>query len=261
MFNIKKDFPCVMMSIMTAETYLILSGKGGVGRTVFFSNLATSLAKLGKDTVLLDADLAMADIGLTFGLDILPVTLHEVLAGKESIERAIYEGPYGVKVIPSGHTIEGFQAANPEGLVGILEQLKQDADYLLIDTPTGINEDVLLLLPLVDHIIILATSDLPSIADALKIKVIAESLNDKKINGVVINRVDSSNIEDVKQMLEKTLESKIISVIPNDPNMQKSLGKKTPLVALYPSSPASIAIKKLAADITGIEYSEVENNS
>ena len=252
----------MMMSIMTAETYLILSGKGGVGRTVFFSNLATSLAKLGKETVLLDADLAMADVGLTFGLDVLPVTLHEVLAGKESIERAIYEGPYGVKVIPSGHTIEGFQAANPEGLVGILEQLKQDSDYILIDTPTGINEDVLLLLPLVDHIIIIATADLSSIADSLKMKIIAESINNNtKIDGVVINRVDSSNIENVKQMLEKTLESKIISVIPNDPNMQKSLSKKTPLVALYPNSPASVAINKLAAEIAGIEYSEVENNS
>ena len=251
-----------MMSIMTAETYLILSGKGGVGRTVFFSNLATSLAKLGKETILLDADLGMADVGLTFGLDVLPVTLHEVLAGKESIERAIYEGPYGVKIIPSGHTIEGFQAANPEGLVGILEQLKQDSDYILIDTPTGINEDVLLLLPLVDHIIIIATADLSSIADSLKMKVIAESINNNtKIDGVVINRVDSSNIENVKQMLEKTLESKIISVIPNDPNMQKSLSKKTPLVALYPNSPASIAINKLAAEIAGIEYSEVENNS
>lgn len=246
----------MMMSIMVAETYLILSGKGGVGRTVFFSNLATSLAKLGKETVIMDADLAMADLGLTFGLEMLPVTLHEVLAGKESIDRAIYEGPYGVKVVPSGHTIEGFQSANPQRLAGVLDKLKQNADYVLIDTPTGINEDILLLLPWVDHVIILATPELPAIADALRMKVIAESLNNKKIDGVIINQVDSSNIEDVKITLEKTLKSEIICIIPNDINMRTSLIKKTPLVVLNPKSPASVAINRFASDIVGIKYSE-----
>lgn len=249
-----------MMSIMTAETYLIVSGKGGVGRTAFFSNLATSLAMMGKETAVMDADLAMSDLGLTFGFDLLPVTLHEVLAGKEKIDRAIYEGPYGVKVVPSGHTIEGFQSADPSNLIEVIDKLKQNNEFLLIDTPPGINEDIILLLPLADHVIFITTPDLPAIADILRMKVIAESL-DSHIDGVIINRMDQPNSDEIKSKFGDTLGMDIISVIPDDPNVSKSLLRKVPLVITDPKSPASIAIRKFAADIAGLEFSDNKTNS
>lgn len=245
---------------MQSEIYLVLSGKGGVGKTTVFSNLATALAMMGKETYILDADLAMANLGLAFGLDSTPVTLHEVLAGEAALDGAIYECLHGVKVIPAGLTIEGFRAADPAGLVDVIEYLKPRADYVLVDTPLGVNEDIMLVLPLADHIVIVATPDLPSMADALRMKIIVESFG-KSVDGVILNRANMLNVEESKKKLEQTLELKIIAVIPDDVNVHKSALETTPLVASLPNSPASLAIRHLAANITGIRISDSGNKT
>ena len=246
--------------IMTAKIYLVISGKGGVGKTTVFANLATSLAMVGKKIAIMDTDLAMANLGLVFGLNKLPVTLHEVLAGEGSIENAMYEGPHNIKIIPSGDTIEGFQKADPSGLVDVIEFLKERFDYLFIDSSMGINEDLMLLLPLADHIIIIATPDLTSMADALRMKIIAQSLNDN-IDGVILNCAESLNGNNSKKKLEQIMDLNVLEVIPYDSNVRTSLIQQTPLVICLPDSPASVAIKNLATRITGIEYPGNNNKS
>lgn len=84
------------------KVYTIASGKGRTGKTTVSVNLGTMLAQLGKETYLMDADIGMANVGLVLGLQDAPITLHEILAGKRNINDAIYEGPAGLKVIPSG---------------------------------------------------------------------------------------------------------------------------------------------------------------
>ena len=81
------------------RVFTFASGKGGTGKTTMTINLGTSLAKFGKRTCIMDADIGMANLGLSIGLEDVPVTLHEVLAGKASIHDAIYEGPGGVQVV------------------------------------------------------------------------------------------------------------------------------------------------------------------
>ncbi|MCL7413346.1 MAG: cell division ATPase MinD [ANME-2 cluster archaeon] len=238
---------------MTSETCLVLSGKGGVGKTAVFSNVATSIATMGKKTVVMDADLAMANLGLVFGLQDIPITLHEVLAGKATIGEAIYAGPGGLKVIPCGDTIAGFQEADPAGLVEVIDYFKSRTEYLFIDAPVGVNEDIFLMLPHVDNVILIATPDLASMADALKMKIIVESLG-CRIKGIVLNRVDTMNLDEIETIVKNTMELEILSVIPNDPNIQEAAMKMVPLVTYLPDSPASIALTRLAANIAGVEY-------
>ena len=88
------------------RAYTITSGKGGVGKTTITVNLGISLALLGRETYILDADIGMANMALVLGMDEIPITLHEVLAGKADIEDAIYDGPGGVKVVPSGISLQ-----------------------------------------------------------------------------------------------------------------------------------------------------------
>ena len=242
-----------MMSIMSAEIYLILSGKGGVGKTTVFSNLATSLAMSGKEIIILDADLAMPNLGLVFGMINPPITIHDVLAGSEPIEKAIYEGPNGLKFIPGGESIEGFQAADPSRMIDVLDNLKEKADYILIDAPVGLNEDIILLLPAVDHVIIISTPDLISMADALRMRLIAESA-DRIIDGAILNRTNVYDETSAIELLGKTMELKILAVIPDDINVHRASLNKIPLVISDPGSPASIAIRKLAAHISGVEF-------
>lgn len=242
-----------MISIMTAEIYLILSGKGGVGKTTVFSNLATSIAMLGKEVIIIDADLAMPNLGLVFGMLDPPITIHDVLAGSEPLEKAIYEGPNGLKFIPGGESIEGFQAADPSRMIDVLDNLKETVDYILIDAPVGLNEDIILLLPAVDHIMIISTPELISMADALRMLLIAKSA-DRIIDGAILNRTNVYDENSAIELLKKTMELKILAVIPDDINVHRAGLNKIPLVISNPDSPASIAIKKLAAQLIGVEF-------
>ena len=119
------------------RAYTIASGKGGTGKTTVTVNLGTSLAQLGKETFILDADIGMANLGLVLGLESVPVTLHEVLAGKASVDDAIYEGPNGLKVVPSGISLQGFQNADPDKMKDVMRDLIGRSDFLLIDAPPG----------------------------------------------------------------------------------------------------------------------------
>ena len=241
------------MSIMTSETCLVLSGKGGVGKTTVFSNVATSIAMMGKKTVIIDADLAMANLGLAFGLQDMPITLHEVLAGKATISEAIYDGPGGLKVLPCGDTIAGFQDADPAGLVEVIDYFKSRTEFIFIDAPVGVNEDIFLMLPYVDYVILVVTPDMLSMADALKMKIIAESFG-CRIKGIVLNRVETMDFDEIMTEVKNALKLDILSVIPNDLKIREAAMKMVPLVTYIPESPASIAMTKLAANIARVEY-------
>jgi MinD-like ATPase involved in chromosome partitioning or flagellar assembly len=67
------------------RTISVVSGKGGVGKTTVAANLAVALAKLGEKVLLVDADVAMANIALLFRLQSVPITLQDVLLGESDI--------------------------------------------------------------------------------------------------------------------------------------------------------------------------------
>ena len=97
------------------RAYTIASGKGGTGKTTVTANLGTALAQYGRETCIVDTDMGMANLGLVMGLAETPITLHEVLAGNAQVQDAIYEGPYGLKIVPAACRSR-FQDADPERL-------------------------------------------------------------------------------------------------------------------------------------------------
>ena len=169
------------------RVYTLASGKGGTGKTTVTVNLGTCLAQLGKETFIMDADIGMANLGLVLGLEDVPITLHEVLAGKANIKDAIYEGPAGLKVVPSGISLQGFQQADPEKLKDALKELVNFCDYLLIDAPAGISRDGVIPLAIADEVILVVNPELSSIVDALKTKILTEVVGGH-VMGAILNR-------------------------------------------------------------------------
>jgi septum site-determining protein MinD len=237
------------------RAYTIASGKGGTGKTTCTINLGASLAKLGLETFIMDADIGMANIGLLLGLEDAPITIHEVLAGKAKLEEAIYDGPNGVKVLPSGISLQGFQLANPDRFRDIMKDLVNRCDYLLIDAPAGISRDGVIPLAIADEVILVVNPEVSSIVDALKTKVLTEVVGGH-VAAAILNRAGSEHTELIQNKLEKTLGVKLIGIIPEDPNVRVAAVYKTPVVMKFPGSEASRAFRKIAAHIAGIAPEE-----
>lgn len=237
------------------KVYTIASGKGGTGKTTVSVNLGTMLAQLGKETYLMDADIGMANVGLIIGLQDAPVTLHEVLAGKSTIDDAIYEGPAGLKVIPSGISLQGFQQADPDKMRDVMTEIVKRCDFLLIDAPAGISKDGVVPLAIADEVILVVNPELSSIVDALKTKILTEVVGGHVL-GTIINRVDSDKSDIITKKMEKVLGVKVLGIIPEDPNVRKASSLKVPIVIKFPASPASKAIKRIASNLVGVAYKE-----
>ena len=235
--------------------YTIASGKGGTGKTMVSINLGTVLARLGKETCLMDADIGMANVGLNLGLQDVPVTLHEVLAGTAEISDAIYHGPAGLRVIPSGISLQGFQQADPEKIRDVMGELIKKCEFLLIDAPAGIGRDGVVPLAVADEVILVVNPELSSLVDALKTRILTEVVGGHVL-GCIINRIDEEKIDVITRKMEKVLGVRVIGIIPEDPNIRRASAAKTPIVIKFPDSPASKALTQIASDLAGVAYTE-----
>jgi len=240
---------------MPAKVYTIASGKGGTGKTTTTVNLGTALALLGKKTVIIDADIGMANLSLLLGLEKSPVTLHEVLSGKAKAHEAVYEGPGGVNVIPCGISLQGFQNSDPEKLQELMATLVEDMDFMLIDAPAGISKDGVIPLAIADKVILVVNPELSSMADALKTKVLTEMLSGE-ICGAIINRAGMERTEINRQKVADILGVDVIEMVPEDSNIRCSAAFKIPIVIKTPNSPAAVAFKRLAAHMSGTDFIE-----
>lgn len=240
---------------MTARVYAIASGKGGTGKTTTTLNLGTSLAMLGKKTIIIDADLGMANLGLLLGLEKSKVTLHEVLSGEAKINDAIYNGPSGLKVVPCGLSLKGFQKCNPDKLKQIIPIISDGMDYILIDVPAGISRDGVIPLAIADKVLLVVNPELSSLTDALKTKTLTELLG-KQVEGVIMNRTEFEKTEINRNKVQELLGVQVIEMIPEDANVRRSAAFKIPVVIKNPVSPASIAFRRLAAKIAGEKFIE-----
>jgi septum site-determining protein MinD len=237
------------------RVFTFASGKGGTGKTTVTINLGTSLAQFGKNTCIMDADIGMANLGLSLGLEDAPVTLHEVLSGAASIKDAVYEGPGGVQVVPCGISLQGFQQSDPDLLKEVLKDLTGSLDFLLIDAPAGISRDGVVPLAVADEVILVVNPELSAIVDAMKTKILAEVVGGH-VHGAIINRATPDSMSTITQKMEKVLGTRVIGMIPEDQNIRKAASAKVPVVLKYPASDASAAMKKIAAGLAGMTYDQ-----
>ena len=225
-------------------TYAVASGKGGVGKTIFTLNAGAALAEMGLKTLIIDCDIAMADLAQVMDVDLKTEhSLHEVLNSKVNIEDVITHTSYGMDVILSSVSIAGFMEADMEKLREVIKDVAERYDFILLDTATGLSQESLIPVMVCDEVIMLVNPELPSIIDGQKMRLIAESTG-KSAKGVVINRVRGVRGELGAKTVESLLELAILGVIPEDKNMISAVTSKTPLVIKKPNSPAAKAIKE-----------------
>jgi septum site-determining protein MinD len=235
----------------------IASGKGGTGKTTVSANLGIALAQLGRNVILLDADVEMANLELHLGLEGMKTTLHTVLAGEADIKDAIYEAPGGVRAVPAGMSIDSLRKVEYDKLKDVLNELKEMCEILIIDVPSGIGRPVIVTLSAGEEILLVTTPDISAMSDVLKTKIVARKLG-ANILGVVLNRALFDRSDLAVNEVETILETKVVSVIPEDTEIKMSLTTGQPAILRSPDSPAVRAIKKLAHELVGEGEGEEE---
>jgi len=234
------------------------SGKGGTGKTLVVANIGVAMAQLKQKVVLLDADIMMANLGLLLGLGGQKTTLHEVLAGKARLSKAIYNGPQGVKVVPSGIPLDGVQQVKFERLKGVVDELASKYKFLLIDAPSGLDRDAITPLTMAQEIVLVVTPDIASLSNALKTKIVAERFGVKPL-GVIVTRATSKRLDIPGDEIASTLELPVLATIPEDPEVRRSAALREPVVTYRSKSPAAREFAKLAAAL--VEASPADSES
>ncbi len=235
-----------------ARIITFASSKGGTGKTVLVANIGAAMAKLGKKVAIIDADIAMANLGLMTGLEGQKTTLHEVLAGEAPVSKAICNGPHGLKILPMGISIDGINRANPDRLNKALKELSSGFDIMLVDSPSGMDRDAIAALKVARELVIVVTPDIASLSNSLKLKAVAEKLGAKPI-GAIISMASGKELDLSKEEISSTLELPVLGEVPDDEAVRRALALGECVVVQSPGSPAAVEIKKLAAAISGMK--------
>ena len=238
-----------------SEVIGVLSGKGGVGKTTLVSNIGAALTnEFGKNVVVIDANLNSSHLGLHMGLyQDLPVTLREVIRKGLPISYAVYVHPStGIRIVPAALNSDGV-LPTPQKLREITDRLKKDYEMIVMDCPPGLGSEVVTAITAIDSAVVVTTPDFPSVADALKTVQLLEKMR-KGILGIVINKKKGKGYELTAKEVESTCGVSVIGTVPEDKHVPEAISEGVPVVLLYPNSPASVELKKVAASLIGMQY-------
>ena len=254
---------------MKARVIAVASGKGGVGKSNFATNLALQMCKLGKKVVIIDADFGLANIEILLG--VAPKhSVSDVLVGKVGIEDALTVGPLGCLFLSGG---TGLTALNEVSDIQIKRltngflRLDSHADCIIIDTRAGLSNVVINFIKAAEDSIIITTPDPTAIADAYAlIKSIKKSMPELDALMLVVNNVmNNDEASDVYYKLSAVskrflgIDLGLLGFIPYDPHLIKAVRKQKPVSVLYPFSDSARSISDICACLLNMESSKKSN--
>lgn len=232
----------------------VVSGKGGVGKTTMVANLGSALTKMGKNVIVLDANLTTPSLGLHLGVPLYPVTLHDVLKGSANIKDAVYTHETGVKIIPAGLSLRDMRGVDSKHLPNALLDLLGSAEIILLDSAAGFGKEALASIEAADEMVVVTNPEISAVTDALKAVKIAEQLGTKPL-GFVLNRTTGKRHEmargDILSMLDNV---PLLGEVPEDISVQQAVASRVPVVHHSPKSVASNEIMRIAAGLIGEDY-------
>jgi flagellar biosynthesis protein FlhG len=250
----------------------VTSGKGGVGKTNVSVNLSMALSQGGKDVLLLDADLGLANVDVLLGLRPRH-TLSDVINGSRALEEIIINGPESLKIIPASSGVKNMAELNSmehAGIIRAFSELSHSIDVLMIDTAAGISDSVITFTRAAQEVVVVVCDEPTSITDAYAlIKVLNKDYGIRRFR-VISNMVQS--LQEGRELFKKimTVTDKYLDVqldfmgmVPYDDFLKKAVQRQKAVIDAYPRSKSALAFKSLSvkADkwpIQGIAGGHVE---
>jgi flagellar biosynthesis protein FlhG len=233
----------------------VTGGKGGVGKTTVSANLAVAIAAKGREVMLLDADLGLANVDVLLGLH-SRFHLGHVVNGDCSLEDAIVTGPHGLQVVPAASGIRrmtSLSAAEHAGLIQAFSDLYHSVDVLVIDTAAGIHDSVVTFSQAAHHVLIVVCDEPASITDAYAlIKVLSREHGVQRFQILANQTRRAGEGQELFQKIQRVCD-RFLSVtlefagaVPYDDHLRRAVQRQTAVVEAFPSSISSAALKNLA---------------
>lgn len=239
-----------------AKTIVITSGKGGVGKTTSTANIGTALALQGHKVCLIDMDIGLRNLDVVLGLenriiyDVIDVAegrakVHQALIKDKRFEDLLF-------LLPASQHADK-NAIQPERMKEIVDELREFYDYILIDSPAGIEQGFENSIIAADAAILITTPEISAIRDADRIIGILEQ-RDIEPPKLVINRIrkemmDSGDVMDVEE-ITRHLSVELLGIIYDDDEVVRTSNKGNPVV-LDPDFVSSKGYRNIARRILG----------
>ena len=246
----------------------VSSGKGGVGKTNVSVNLALSMAKQGKEVMLLDADLGLANVDVLLGLR-TEYDLSHVISGERTLEEIIVNGPSNIKIIPAStgqHRMANLSQKEQIGLINAFSELGNAVDVLIVDTGAGISETVINFCTASQDVIVVVHDEPASITDAYAfIKVMSRHHNVSRFHVLSNMAHDSREGQNLFNKLTKATDKfldvvlNFIGTIPYDKQLRKAVQHQRAVVDAFPRSPSALAFKRITRNINEWTHTDVHS--
>lgn len=216
------------------EVIVITSGKGGVGKTTTAANIGTGLAQLGKKVVMVDTDIGLRNLDVVMGLENRIVyNMIDVISGNCRMKQALIADRRveGLFLLPTAQT-KDKSAVTPLQMKKLTEQLQEEFDYILMDSPAGIEQGFQNAIAGASRALVVTTPEVSSIRDADRIIGLLEAGGIRNIQ-LIINRLrpdmiargDMMTVDDVVDILAVDL----IGAIPDDEQIVVATNQGAPL--------------------------------
>lgn len=217
-----------------SEVIVVTSGKGGVGKTTTSANIGTGLAGLKKRVVMIDTDIGLRNLDIVLGLENRIVyNLVDVVEGNCRYKQALIKDRNNPELflLPCAQTRDKT-AVSPEQIIKLIDEMRSDFDYIIIDCPAGIEQGFKNAIAAADRAIVVTTPEVSAIRDADRVIGLLEANEITSID-LIINRVrydmvkkgDMMSVDDVVDILAVNL----LGVIPDDEQIVISTNKGEPL--------------------------------
>lgn len=240
-----------------SEVIVVTSGKGGVGKTTTSANVGTGLAKLNKKVVLIDTDIGLRNLDVVMGLENRIVyNLVDVVEGNCRVKQALIKDKRlsdNLFLLPSAQTRDKT-SVTPEQMKELIEKLREEFDYIILDCPAGIEQGFKNAIAGADRALVVTTPEVSAIRDADRIIGLLEAAEIKR-SDLIVNRLrmdmvkkgDMMSIDDVVEILSIPL----IGAVPDDENIVISTNQGEPLVGN--DTLAGKAYMNICNRITGVD--------
>ncbi len=233
----------------------ITSGKGGVGKTTCAANTGCALALLQKKVVVIDGDIGLRNLDIVMGLENRIVyDSVDVIEGRCRLRQALIRDKRAPELylLPTAQTRDKT-AISPQQMVQLCDELRKEFDFIIIDSPAGIEQGFHTCLAPANRVLIVTNPEVSSVRDSDRVIGLVES-QEKGPAHLIINRLVKSRVKRQEMLsmedIVEVLSTEVIGVVPEDENILMSTNRGHP-VALNGQTPAAMAFHDIARRLSG----------